>query len=254
MKPDVNHTVISSIGWGIEIGSDSLFSRLDHLYALGFRKLECAANYPLCGLPQYFRHTENVILEWIRRSGVSDMELFIRIGSVENRLHAGTVNLSRSFLLMLMDDYLYKFGTNLTCVIPDNMDKSTLSGFQEALVALGPYYFNRSVCIGIDQSPRLNGFLDELEESGITPVLFIQPEQPLDITRIHQTRLADLYIDTRALSRSVASENPGMAEQMILEEVIKRIEAMVRTFSLPLNPGIVLSVENTFLLDSMISH
>lgn len=102
--------------WGWTIDKNMAFALLSNFYESGFRILDAATNYPINKQPQDFRKAENIILEWINAHGVQDLQMIMKIGSVNN-LKSPDNNLNPSFLLMCLDEYGHKFGTNLWSVM-----------------------------------------------------------------------------------------------------------------------------------------
>jgi hypothetical protein len=182
------------------------------------------------------------------------MELYFRIGAVDNNFGSDLRNLSKSFLLMLCDDYLDKFGNNLKCFILENSRTPIISEFSDALNSLKLYCLNKSVIIGIDQSSNLISHLDLLRPSDIVPVLFLSPDQKLETTVVQNNKITDIYIDMREMNANYAAEDTTRSEQFILDKMLVRIEDLKKSFPLIINQGVVLPVQNAFLLDSFFTN
>ena len=96
---------------------------LDHPQTKGFPVIEkfynrvlgwwdTATNYPISKNPEHWRLAENILAEWIDAHGISDLEVSIKLGSLNN-LFTPEHNLSKSFLLMGLDYYQHLFKKNL---------------------------------------------------------------------------------------------------------------------------------------------
>ena len=98
--------------WGWTIPKENCFRLLDTFYKAGHRALDGATNYPINKIPDDFRKSESILLEWINTNGISDLEIMMKVGSINN-LRSPDHNLNKSFLLLNLDDYLHRFGSNL---------------------------------------------------------------------------------------------------------------------------------------------
>lgn len=98
--------------WGWTVARETCFALLDAFYSAGFREVDTATNYPINKNPADFRAAENLLLEWIQTHGIRDLKTTVKVGSIDN-LRSPEHNLSKSFLLMSLDDYGYRFGSNL---------------------------------------------------------------------------------------------------------------------------------------------
>ncbi len=98
--------------WGWTIPRETCFALLDAFYAEGFREIDAAVNYPINQNPTDFRASERILLEWITAHGVDDLKVTIKVGSIDN-MRTPNHNLSKSFLLLNLDDYRYRLGANL---------------------------------------------------------------------------------------------------------------------------------------------
>jgi hypothetical protein len=254
MNVDVKNTIISSINWSFDINPISHYRNLDHFYKLGFRKFECAANYPLCGITQYFRYTEKIFHEWIMQSGVEDLELYIRIGAVDNYLQQNEFNLSGSFFLMLGNDYINKFGPNIRCFIIEGIHTGTKAEVSSALNFLMQYCNDRSVEIGINQSTEMNTLLNSLNKSGIKPVVFLYADQIFQSAPISNYKIQDIFIDAHEMNRYSVSQGNAYNEKFVLSNTLDLIDKYKNELSLAMKTGQVLPVQNAFSLDSIIMN
>ena len=98
--------------WGWTTSKQTAFTLLDEWYALGFREVDTATNYPIDKDPAHFRLAERILQEWIGANSITDLQVMMKIGSVNN-LKTPEHILTKSFVLMLLDEYSYLFGSNL---------------------------------------------------------------------------------------------------------------------------------------------
>jgi len=86
--------------------------------------VDSATNYPINKRPEDFRLAEIYLQEWINTHGISDLEIMMKIGSVNNMMTPEN-NLSPSFLLLNADEYAHRFGSNLSHLMIhwDNRDE-----------------------------------------------------------------------------------------------------------------------------------
>lgn len=104
--------VLGTAMWGWTTPKATAFAMLDEWYVRGFREVDTATNYPINKNPEQFRLAENILSEWIKAHGISDLEVMMKIGSVNN-LRTPEHILTKSFILMMLDEYGYMFGENL---------------------------------------------------------------------------------------------------------------------------------------------
>ncbi len=109
---NIPQIMLGTAMWGWTLDKATAFALLDHFYGAGFRLVDCATNYPIDKNPEHFRWAETTLLEWIQVHGIQDLEVNMKVGSLNN-LRTPDHNLSKSFLLMNLEDYLQKFGQNL---------------------------------------------------------------------------------------------------------------------------------------------
>jgi aryl-alcohol dehydrogenase-like predicted oxidoreductase len=113
IDPSVPTLFLGTAMWGWTVDRQTAFQMLDLYYDAGFREIDTATNYPIDKNPEHFRMAEALILEWIHAHRVKDLKVTIKVGSVNN---LGTPDslLSKSFLLMNLEDYHNKFRENLS--------------------------------------------------------------------------------------------------------------------------------------------
>lgn len=104
--------ILGSAMWGWTIEKERAFLLLDRFYEAGFREVDGATNYPINKVPADFRKAENILLEWINAHGIDDLKVMMKVGSINN-MRSPIHNLTKSFLLLNLDDYQYRFGKNL---------------------------------------------------------------------------------------------------------------------------------------------
>ncbi len=128
--------LLGSAMWGWTTPPAVAFQLLDSFYAAGFRQIDTATNYPINKQPEDFRRAENILLEWIKAHQITDLQVIVKIGSLNN-LRSSEHNLTHSFLLLNSDDYSFRFGRNLAMLMVhwDNRDQladiqQTFEGFQ----------------------------------------------------------------------------------------------------------------------------
>lgn len=97
--------------WGWTVSRPVCFDMLDTFYAAGLRRVDAAVNYPINKNPDDFRASEHILLDWIHAHGIHDLKITLKIGSLNN-LRSPEHNLSKSFLLLNLDDYRYRLGSN----------------------------------------------------------------------------------------------------------------------------------------------
>ncbi|MCI5083049.1 MAG: aldo/keto reductase [Saprospiraceae bacterium] len=127
--------ILGTAMWGWTCPKEQCFELLDTFYQEGFREVDAATNYPLNGNTDQFRLSENILKEWIDTHGVRDLKVMIKVGSLTN-VRTPENNLTKSFLLMMLDEYRFLFGESLdTYMIHwDNRDNKT--EIQESLEAM----------------------------------------------------------------------------------------------------------------------
>ncbi len=112
MKKKIPSLLLGTAQFGWNINRQNSFELLDAFYESGFRQIDSATNYPINKISSDFRAAENILLEWIRINGIQDLRVMMKIGSLNN-LRTPECNLSKSFLLMSLENYRNTFGENL---------------------------------------------------------------------------------------------------------------------------------------------
>lgn len=127
--------ILGTAMWGWTVPEKHCFALLDEHYNRGFRQVDGATNYPINKRPEDFRKSENILLEWIGANGIRDLKVMMKIGSVNN-MRSPEHNLNKSFLLMNLDDYRFRFGNNLDTLMIHWDNRSDKSLVLESLEAL----------------------------------------------------------------------------------------------------------------------
>ncbi|MEY4202623.1 MAG: hypothetical protein RL013_325 [Bacteroidota bacterium] len=126
--------VLGTAQWGWTIGRDTAFELLEYWLSSGYRAIDCATNYPINREPECFRAAEGILSEFIQAHGLSDLDVTMKIGSMDN-MRTPDNNLSPSFIQMIGHEYGRLLGDNLGCLMIhwDNRDQeeeigTTLAG------------------------------------------------------------------------------------------------------------------------------
>ena len=108
--------ILGTAMWGWTTQKQTCFGLLDEFYGRGFRVVDAATNYPINKKIVDFRRAENILSEWISTHGIHDLQVMMKVGSVNN-LRTPEIILNKSFLLLSLDDYANKFGANLDTIM-----------------------------------------------------------------------------------------------------------------------------------------
>jgi aryl-alcohol dehydrogenase-like predicted oxidoreductase len=108
--------LLGTAQWGWTISKENAFQLLDAFYESGFREIDAATNYPINKIEANFRAAEKIITEWTQVHGVQDLEVMMKIGSVNN-LRTPECNLNPSFLWMNVENYQRFLGQNLKTIM-----------------------------------------------------------------------------------------------------------------------------------------
>ena len=139
--------LLGSALWGWTINKTTVFQLLDYFYQQGFRQVDAATNYPINKNPMDFRRSEQILKEWIQVNGIQDLEIIIKVGSLNN-MGGSENNLSKSFLLMNLDSYRAKFGSNLKTFMIHWDNRRDRSAIEESLQALD-YAQKQKLSVGL---------------------------------------------------------------------------------------------------------
>ena len=126
---------LGSAMWGWNTSQGTVFKMLDEWYAQGFRQVDTATNYPIDKDPAHFRLAEKILREWIGANRITDLEMIMKIGSVNNLFTPENI-LSKSFILMMLDEYQYLFNSNLQTLMVHWDNREDKDEINETLAAL----------------------------------------------------------------------------------------------------------------------
>ena len=130
--------LLGTAQWGWTVPRDEAFRLLDAWLAAGHRAVDAATNYPINKNPTDFRAAEKILLEYIRAHGLHDLDVTMKIGSLDN-MRSPETNLAPSFVRMMAEEYVRLFGKNLRVLMLhwDNRDDlAAIRGTLEALAGL----------------------------------------------------------------------------------------------------------------------
>ncbi|MCP3927679.1 MAG: hypothetical protein GY705_01095 [Bacteroidetes bacterium] len=149
MNQQNNHPklILGTAMWGWTIDRKRCFELLDTFYLAGYRDIDAATNYPINKKEEDFRRSENILLDWIKTNGVNDLKVMMKIGSINN-MFSPENNLSKSFMLILFDEYKFSFEKNLETLMVhwDNRNDATqIHSTLEALEVANKQGF----CVGL---------------------------------------------------------------------------------------------------------
>lgn len=118
--------ILGTAMWGWTTEKATAFKLLDQFYGRGYREVDGATNYPINKNPEDFRRAEHILLQWINAHGITDLKVMMKVGSVNN-MRTPECNLSKSFLLIMLDEYRYALGDNLDTLMLhwDNREAAT---------------------------------------------------------------------------------------------------------------------------------
>lgn len=127
--------ILGTAMWGWTTPRKTAFALLDEWYARGFREVDSATNYPIDKNPDHLRLAEQILREWVMAHGISDLQVMMKIGSVNN-LRTPEHILTRSFVLMMLDEYRWMFGPNLATLMVHWDNRDDAAAIHETLEAL----------------------------------------------------------------------------------------------------------------------
>ncbi len=127
--------ILGTAQWGWTTNRQTAFSLLDEWYANGFREVDTATNYPIDKNPDHFRSAETILQEWVKANGITDLQVMMKIGSVNNLFTPEHI-LTKSFLLMMLDEYRHLFGSNLDTILVHWDNRESKDEIRESLEAL----------------------------------------------------------------------------------------------------------------------
>lgn len=138
--------------WGWNTSKETALALLDEWYAQGFRQVDTATNYPIDKNPEHFRLAENILLEWIKTHGINDLQIMMKIGSVNNLFTPEHI-LTKSFILMMSDEYHHLFKNNLATIMVHWDNRENAEEINETLEAFSTIK-NNGLNIGLSGIKR----------------------------------------------------------------------------------------------------
>lgn len=135
MTPPVHTLLLGTAQWGWTVEKTQAFALLDAWLNAGYTAVDCATNYPINRNPADFRAAESILAEYVRAHGLEQLELTMKIGSLDN-MRSPEVNLSPSFVLMMAEEYRRIFAGNLACLMFHWDNRTDCAAIAESLGAL----------------------------------------------------------------------------------------------------------------------
>jgi len=133
--------VLGTALWGWTVPESTCFQLLDDYYEEGFREVDIATNYPINKRPSDFRKSEQILLQWIKSNGITDLRIIAKVGSINN-LGGPENNLTKSFLLICLDEYRYLFEKNLATFMihwDNRKDSAIVNDSAEVLTSVSAF-------------------------------------------------------------------------------------------------------------------
>lgn len=127
--------LLGTAQWGWTVPATDAFRMLDAWIAAGHRAIDAATNYPINKNPADFRAAENILREYVQAHGLRDLEITMKIGSMDN-MRSPDANLAPSFVLMMAEEYRRLFGENLRVLMLHWDNREAVSEILATLAAL----------------------------------------------------------------------------------------------------------------------
>jgi len=121
--------------WGWTTPPHDCYDLLDTFYERGHRLVDAATNYPINKRPEDFRASENILIHWIQANGIKDLQVCMKVGSLDN-MFTPDHNLAPSFLLFNLEHYRQHFGDNLACFMIHWDNREDLTAMEETVATL----------------------------------------------------------------------------------------------------------------------
>lgn len=121
--------------WGWTTSRQTAFEMLDEWYAQGLREVDAATNYPIDKDPAHFRLAERILVEWIDAHGIDDLQVVVKVGSINN-LRTPDHDLSKAFLLEKLAEYQTSLRANLATLMVHWDNRALAAELRETLEAL----------------------------------------------------------------------------------------------------------------------
>jgi aryl-alcohol dehydrogenase-like predicted oxidoreductase len=135
MKEIKAQPILGTAMWGWTVPKEQCFEMLSYHYSQGYREVDTATNYPIDKNPEHFRLAEKILLEWFQAHGVTDLKVMMKVGSLNNMMTPDQ-NLSKSFLLLLLNEYQQFFGDNLHTFMIHWDNRDSLAQIEDTFEAL----------------------------------------------------------------------------------------------------------------------
>ena len=121
--------------WAWTVNEKAAKNLLDLWYENGFRCVDTASNYPINKKAEDFRKAEQWLSQWLISSGVQDLKVMIKVGSIDNS-GSPENRLNPSFLSIAHQHYCDLFSEQFDCLMIhwDNRDDS--SEIQDSILAM----------------------------------------------------------------------------------------------------------------------
>jgi aryl-alcohol dehydrogenase-like predicted oxidoreductase len=140
--------LLGTAQWGWTVSRNEAFRLLDAWLAAGHRSIDAATNYPINKNPADFRAAEYILLEYIQAHGLRELEVTMKIGSMDN-MRTPDINLAPSFVLMMAAEYRRLFGENLRVLMLHWDNRDTESEIHATLEALATVHQEMGLRPGI---------------------------------------------------------------------------------------------------------
>ena len=108
--------LLGTAQWGWTVPRTEAFRLLDAWLLAGYCGIDAATNYPINRRPEDFRAAEKILEEYIRAHGLRDLQVTMKIGSLDN-MRSPEPNLAPSFLTMMAGEYHRRLAENLHCIM-----------------------------------------------------------------------------------------------------------------------------------------
>ena len=143
--------LLGTAQWGWKMDRDAAFRLLDAWLRAGHRGIDTATNYPINRQPEDFRAAEKILEAYIQAHGLRDLQITMKIGSLDN-MRSPETNLAPSFLLMMAGEYHRRFRENLRGIMlhwDNRAEEVAIHASLEALALLQKQYGLRPGLSGI---------------------------------------------------------------------------------------------------------
>ncbi|EJL6279050.1 aldo/keto reductase, partial [Vibrio cholerae] len=146
--------------WGWSVKEIVALNILDRFYESGGRYIDTAYNYPINGEKSKLTYSAKLVSRWIKKSGVNDLKIFFKIGSVTNE-KIDTVNLSRENITKMTSLSEELFDRNLYSLMIHWDNREHLSEIKDTLIHLSESCEKKKVRLGLS-GIRSTGLYQEI--------------------------------------------------------------------------------------------